>query len=40
MSQNHPLSRRKFLGVTAGAVAAPFVVPSSILGLGSQTSPG
>jgi predicted dehydrogenase len=32
-------SRRKFLHAAAGAVAAPFIVPSSVLGLGGATPP-
>lgn len=39
MSPKRPLSRRKFLGVAAGVAAAPFVVPSSILGLGGNVPP-
>jgi len=33
------LSRRRFLGSAAAAVAAPYIVPSSALGLGGATPP-
>ncbi len=39
MSAKRSLSRRRFLGVAAGAVAAPLVVPSSVLGLGDAVAP-
>ena len=39
MSATRSLSRRRFLGAAAGAVAVPFVVPSHVLGLGGNVAP-
>jgi predicted dehydrogenase len=40
MNTMHSPSRRRFLSQTAAAVAAPFVVPSSVLGQTGKASPG
>jgi len=39
MSKKTSITRRRFLGAAAGAVAVPFVVPSSILGLRGAVPP-
>ncbi|MGI9245022.1 MAG: Gfo/Idh/MocA family protein, partial [Verrucomicrobiales bacterium] len=38
-SPNRPLTRRRFLTATAGAIAFPTIVPSSALGLGKRPAP-
>jgi predicted dehydrogenase len=39
MSARRSITRRRFLGVAAGAAAAPLVVPSHVLGLGGNVAP-
>ncbi|MBI4606200.1 MAG: Gfo/Idh/MocA family oxidoreductase [Planctomycetes bacterium] len=39
MNEKRAVSRRRFLGAAAGALAAPYVVPSSVLGLGGAAPP-